>query len=329
MTVSEGKPAPSATPPADFHYRVFAETANQRPLDGPQQALSPHPTGIPDGTVPPLVGPNLVTMGGFNHPVSGVPDPWLAPAATETTGNNADAYVDLNDAPDGFTPGVDFRADVTSPRSFDRIYDTTLEPVATVDQQKAAIANAVLHRQLAARLLVRLGLQRGRRQRAVEQLRPRRRRGRSDARRSAGQRSRRLAQQRQHVDAGRRHVAAHADVPVDRPRARRTDASPPGANTATGTAAFGPVNFDYHGVRYARQRRRRHRPTDALRAAHHASPARSSLVDRGTCTFAAKALNAQAAGGIGIIVAEQRRRAPRAGRLSGADRRRSPSPCSR
>ena len=82
-----------------------------------------------------------VTQGGFNHPPSGVPDPWLAPEATETNGNNADAYVDFS-APDGFTAGVDFRADVTSARSFDRTYDTTMGPTATVDQSKAAIANA-------------------------------------------------------------------------------------------------------------------------------------------------------------------------------------------
>src|SRR6185436_19596087 len=102
-----------------FHYRVFAETANQRPLDGPQIGASPHPTGFPDGTRPPFVGPNLVTMGGYN----------------------ADAYVALS-APDGFTPGVDFRADFTGPRSFDRNFDTSIEPVATIDQQKAAITNA-------------------------------------------------------------------------------------------------------------------------------------------------------------------------------------------
>ena len=30
-------------------------------------------------------------MGGFNHPPSGVADPWLAADATETNGNNADA----------------------------------------------------------------------------------------------------------------------------------------------------------------------------------------------------------------------------------------------
>src|SRR5262249_51460502 len=115
--------------------------ADQRPLDGPQIGLSPHPTGNPDGTNPPFVGPNLVSVGGFNHPPGGVADPWLAPDAIETRGNNADAYTDFS-APDGFTAGIDFRADLTSPFSFDRVYDFTLQPVATIDQSKASIANA-------------------------------------------------------------------------------------------------------------------------------------------------------------------------------------------
>ena len=141
LTVSEKPPGTAPDPPADFTYRVYAEPANQRPLDGPQIDVSPHPTGLPDGTMPPFVPSNLVTMGGFNHPLTGVADPWLAPDATETSGNNADAYVDFS-APDGLTPGVDFRADITSPRSFARTYDTTLGPTATVDQSKAAITNA-------------------------------------------------------------------------------------------------------------------------------------------------------------------------------------------
>ena len=72
LTVSEAKDPPP-DPPADFLYRVYAETGNQRPLDGPQQDVSPHPTGVPDGTLPPFVPSNLVTMGGFNHPPSASP----------------------------------------------------------------------------------------------------------------------------------------------------------------------------------------------------------------------------------------------------------------
>ena len=173
LTVSEKKKDPPPPPPADFLYRVYAESSNQRPLDGPQQDLSPHPTGVPDGTTSPFLPSGFVTIGGFNTPPSGFPDPWLAADAMETNGNNADAYVDFA-APDGLTPGVDFRANTTSPRVFDRTYDTALGPTATVDQSKAAITNAST-RSTAARLLVRLGVRRGGGQRAAEQLWPRRR----------------------------------------------------------------------------------------------------------------------------------------------------------
>src|SRR6185436_6621599 len=68
----------------------------------------------------------------------GVLDPWLPPGATETLGNNVDAYVDVNN-PDGFTPGLDFRADVTAPDAFDRVYDPTIDANLSVNQQKAAV----------------------------------------------------------------------------------------------------------------------------------------------------------------------------------------------
>ena len=65
-----------------------------------------------------------VTMAGFNHPPSGVPDPCSRPMRL-TNGNNADAYVDFS-APDGSRRGR-LRAHVTSARAFDRTYDTTLD----------------------------------------------------------------------------------------------------------------------------------------------------------------------------------------------------------
>jgi hypothetical protein len=111
LTVSEKPKDPPAPPPVDFLYRVYAEPSNQRPLDGPQQDLSPHPTGVPDGTTSPFLPSNLVTMGGFNHPPSGVPDPWLAGDALETNGNNADAYVDFS------APDVSHRASTSAPTS--------------------------------------------------------------------------------------------------------------------------------------------------------------------------------------------------------------------
>jgi uncharacterized protein (TIGR03382 family) len=133
--LTENQVAPDA-----FTYRVWAfppdDPANPaEPFDGPQgNAFDPHPTGKLDGTQFPGATSQVdVTLRSSVF----ARDPWLPIGATETNGNNADAYVDLV-APDGFTPNsVDFRADVTGPNAFLRTYDPAL-PNA-LNQQKAAI----------------------------------------------------------------------------------------------------------------------------------------------------------------------------------------------
>jgi|JI10StandDraft_1071094.scaffolds.fasta_scaffold00502_6 hypothetical protein len=122
-----------------FGYRVWAETTgDRRPLDGPTADFSPHPTGAPGAGRPAFIPPPLVSVDGLNHPPGGgAADPWLAPGATETVGNNVDAYSDINE-PDGLSAG-DFRAAATGPGVFDRVYDVTREPLASAEQQAAAI----------------------------------------------------------------------------------------------------------------------------------------------------------------------------------------------
>jgi len=125
-----------------FRYRVFADAdAAGRPFDGPQDSWDPDPTGQPGAGQPAFVAPNLVTMEGFNTNPNGTDDPWLAPGATVTSGNNVDAYVDLNDNQDGFTPGTDFRAATTSAGVFDYSYDTASAPDVDKGQQMAAITS--------------------------------------------------------------------------------------------------------------------------------------------------------------------------------------------
>lgn len=123
---------------AAFEYRVWAETSGvHRPFDGPTVDFTPHPTGVPDGSYPLPALQNLITMDGFNHNPLGGFDPWLPAGATETVGNNVDAYSDVN-APDGLSAG-DMRARVTAPGSFDRPYDPTQGPLASGDQQMASV----------------------------------------------------------------------------------------------------------------------------------------------------------------------------------------------
>src|SRR5689334_17062988 len=110
-----------------FNYRVWADsTGAKQPQDGPQTDYTPHPTGIPDNSKPnPLFAqPVMVAMEGFNKNPANAADPWLAPGATETTGNNVDAYTDNNStSEDGYTPASgDVRATTTAPNTFDRSF---------------------------------------------------------------------------------------------------------------------------------------------------------------------------------------------------------------
>ena len=126
--------------PDAYSYRVWAaqpgDPANpSAPFDGPQgNAFDPHPTGVLDGTQPPGAAvTNDVTL--VSSPYVG--DPWLPISATETVGNNADAYADITGA-DGYTPATgDYRADITGPNSFVRTYDPANPGL--IDSRKAAL----------------------------------------------------------------------------------------------------------------------------------------------------------------------------------------------
>jgi len=131
-----------------FNYRVWAlPTGNHVPTDGPLADYTPHPTGRPDPSLPGRAAPIMVAMEGFNKNAQGAIDPWLAPTATFTFGNNVQAYSDRNettdtqgnDQNDGYNDGIDLRAEVTSPKTFDRVYDLSSTPNITPDQIKAAV----------------------------------------------------------------------------------------------------------------------------------------------------------------------------------------------
>jgi hypothetical protein len=119
-----------------FVYRVYMETTgNRRPLDGALASFAPHPTGVPDGSAPGLIPQNLVVMEAFNKNL----DPWLPSDATTTSGNNAEAFADL-DGNRAFTTG-DIRPVVKSGRVLNYVYDHTLEPLANTTQSQAAAVN--------------------------------------------------------------------------------------------------------------------------------------------------------------------------------------------
>ncbi|RKH46406.1 peptidase [Corallococcus sicarius] len=120
-------------------YRVWAD-ADGTPRDGPQKDFTPHPTGLPDETFEPgFELPRDISVEGRIH--TGGVDPWLAPGATFTSGNNVSAYADHYN-PDGYTEGTDVRA-LVSPgtRDFHYDYDTSLGALARPSQTHAAITS--------------------------------------------------------------------------------------------------------------------------------------------------------------------------------------------
>ncbi|WP_073563966.1 M36 family metallopeptidase [Archangium sp. Cb G35] len=125
-----------------YSYQVWAD-AEGTPLDGPQERQACHPSGdgAPGCTEPTLIPSRQVSKTGLVHSDGGV-DLWLQEGATHTTGNNVRAYADHYD-PDGFTSGIDKQATVAlGTRNFHDVYDTSLEPLASETQTHAAIVQS-------------------------------------------------------------------------------------------------------------------------------------------------------------------------------------------
>ncbi len=121
-----------------YTYRVYADAKTLIPMDGPQgNATIPHPTGKPDRYKPSFVPGALVTIA--NYPFSRN-DPWLPPGASTTMGNNVSAYADLS-TPDGLGGALDTQPALTSPSTFDYVYDTTASPVARPNSIRASITH--------------------------------------------------------------------------------------------------------------------------------------------------------------------------------------------
>lgn len=119
-----------------FSYRAWAQT-DLRPADDPLADVSPHPTGAPDTVPVPAWGPaGLVLVDGLNTHA----DPWLDPTATRTTGNNVDAYISRSGG-DALNPRS-LRAELTTPGVFDYAYDPALAADADDVQAKAALVHA-------------------------------------------------------------------------------------------------------------------------------------------------------------------------------------------
>jgi len=96
-------PAPAnVLPPGGFTYRVWADPVTGLPSDSPAgNGVHPKLVPSPDGAQHSFVPQQDVTLPNFPFSQN---DPWLAPGATQTNGNNVDAFVNLFSPDDIGTP---------------------------------------------------------------------------------------------------------------------------------------------------------------------------------------------------------------------------------
>ena len=289
---------------AAFNYRVWVDAASdKRPLDGPQADFTPHPTGMPDGSVPPFIAPSLVSMDGFNKNPQGTFDPWLPAGATQSNGNNVDAYADANG--DDSSAG-DTRATVSSPGTFDKTYDPSLAPNANQNQVQAALAqifyvNNWLHDYWydsgfneAAGNGQKSNLGRG----GIEGD-PLLAEGQDSASQAPNQGNRSNANMNPGLDGQSPRMQMYlwdGQTGVQSLKANNTTFPVGGAGygpgSATVTAALILAN-DGNGT-----------VTDACQAITNNVAGKIVIIDRGTCNFKQKTVNAQTAGAVGVIIAD-------------------------
>ena len=280
-----------------FDYRVWADASGSfTPLDGPQADYTPHPTGTPDGSVPAYIAPVLVSMEAFNGPA----DPWLAASATETNGNNVDAYTD-HSGPDGYSPG-DLRAVTTSLQTFDYVYDTALEPLATQEQMLGATTQLFYVNNWLHDWFYDSGFDEAAGNAQLDNF------GRG------GEEGDPLHAEAQDGALSGSRNNANMSTPADGasprmqmylwtgPDTRSLDVQPLNLSLVTGRSDFGPQSFDVtadlvladDGTGTS---------TDACEPLVNNVSGRIVLIDRGICTFVLKTQNAEAAGALGVVIA--------------------------
>jgi hypothetical protein len=286
-----------------FGYRVWAQTTGVGlPHDGPQgTSPTPHPTGLPDFFAPTFQAPNLLTI--QNGPIS-TNDPWLPPGATVTTGNNVDAYADLV-SPDGFSAG-DLRATTTAPNTFDRTYDVNLAPGASSDQRMAAITQLFYDDNFFHDWYYDSGFNEASGNGQTNNF------GRgglgSDAMHAEAQDfgGTNNANMSTPADGAPARMQMYVFNPAG--AAQLTVSAPPAVagNYAAGVATgFGPQNFNVSGSLIVGLDGIAP-PGDGCSGLSNAAQVTGKIVmiDRGTCSFLLKAQNAQGAGAIGVIIAD-------------------------
>ncbi|MBX3273191.1 MAG: M36 family metallopeptidase [Sandaracinaceae bacterium] len=273
-----------------FEYLVYADAADppRRLFDSPFGDTTPYPARMPVDEPPPFLRQVRAMVEGLDRgPRLGL-DPWLAPGATETVGNNVDAYADRN-APDGLSAG-DFRASVTAPGVFAHPLDPSRGPIDDPTQTMAGITHLFFVTNWLHDYFYPLGFDEvagnaqrdnyGRGGREGDPLR-------AEAVDYSGRNN-------ANMSTPRDGVSPRMQMFLWSGRARRGVATGD-ASYLIGVASFGPTTYDVTGPLAPGD-------TNGCTALGDALAGTVALVDRGGCSFVAKAQQAEAAGALALII---------------------------
>jgi len=293
----------------DYSYRAYADASGiNQPFDSPLgNAIAPFTGTAPNGVqAVPRVGAttNLVTL---DHGPISTNDPWLPAGASVTTGNNVEAYLDLFGTADsagnilsgdGFQPNTtDQRASTTASNIFDYPYTPDTDP-STASQRNFAIVNQFY----VDNWLHDWWYDNGFTESAGNAQNDNYGRGGvgGDSLKAEGQdfSGRNNANESTPADGGRPRQQMYLfDGAVN---GQLTVNQPTGIDSlAFGTAAFGPQIFDVTANVTASA------PLNGCTPFTNATAVAGTIViiDRGVCSFQTKTVNAQNAGAVAVIIA--------------------------
>lgn len=281
-----------------YSYEVWAD-ADGHPWDGPQgNSFSPHPTGQPDGTEPTLGPQTSITL--QNGPIS-TNDPWLPPGATALQGNNVDAYADLGGG-DGYDSGDLRPAATTAGVAFDYPFDLGQNPNATSTQIAADVTQMFVDTNFFHDWYYDVGFDEAAGNAQQDNY------GRGGV---PGDRFLAEGQDFSGTDNANMQTPADGQSPVMQMyifKGASTQSvtlhNSNGTNSAytSGTADFGPSSFDVTAELVIAQDGSG-TPTDGCSTITNSVAGKIALIDRGQCVFSDKVKNAQNAGAVGVIIA--------------------------
>lgn len=282
-----------------YTYKVWADATTFVPLDGPQGLdATPYPGTGPMGFAPTAVAQTSITLENAGLSTN---DPWLAPGATTTRGNNVSAYADRV-RNNGFTQGQDPIGTTSAPGVFSYDYNPTIDPTQAGAQQQAAIIQLFFNNNFFHDWYYDVGFDEAAGNAQV-----------SNLSRGGAANDPLLAEAQDYSGTDNANMSTPSDGASPRMQmyifngsggAQLSVNTLPVQNFSTVVADFGP-----HAVTVSAPLMVANdgdsTPTDGCAATWPANSAAGKIViiDRGSCTFVEKALRAQAAGALGIIIA--------------------------